>query len=360
MNLPCLHRGLNPVEVRCRVGVDLLYLLRCDDSLGDETIPKHFTRRGMRPDFFVQGRLRERGLVRLVVSVTTVADDIDQKILAEFRPVFDRQPHDVDARLRIVGVHVNDRDLEPLGEITGVPRRPGIDGIRRESDLIVDDDVKRSSRPKTGESREIERLGHNALAGESCVAVHTDGQHRRFVTLPISGEHLSRSGHSPEHWIHDFEMARIRNQYDLDFTAAGDLPLSRRAEVILHVTGLADRVGRGVLSFELLEDRRVRFAERVRQNIDASAVRHGKIDFTGAVRGRRFNRDIEHRNQDVAAFDREALVALIRATEEALESIYFRQPLKYRLLFFLTQWRVQTPAFDLLTEPFALLDSAEV
>src|SRR5207247_1100742 len=97
----------------------------------------------MRANFLVQRRLSERWLVRLVVSVTTIADDVDQEVLSEFRPVLDRQSDHVNARLRIVGVDVNDRNFESLCQIAGVACRPRIAWIRRESDLIVYDDVKR-------------------------------------------------------------------------------------------------------------------------------------------------------------------------------------------------------------------------
>ncbi len=164
-----------------------------------------------------------------------------------------------------------------------------------------------------------------------------DRKYRGFITLAVSGQNLPRSRNSLEHGIHDFEMARIRNQHDLDLVTARDLPLSSRAEMILHVAGLADRIRRRVLSLELLEDRRVRLAERVRQNVDASAMRHRQVDFTGAVGRGRFDRDIQHRNQDVAALDREALVALIGASEEPFEPVDVRESLKYRFLFFPTQ-----------------------
>src|SRR5688500_14707844 len=240
----------------------------------------------MRADFLVQGRLSERRLVRLVVSVTTVPHDVDQKILPEFRPVLDRQAHDVYARFRIVGVDVYYRDLEPLGEITGIPRGSRVDRIRRESNLIVDDDVKRSASPISRETRQVERLRHDSLSRKCRVAMDTDRQHRGFVALSTSGQHLSRSRNSRQDWIDYFEVARIRNQHDLDLTTACELLFTSRAEVILHVAGLADGIGRGVLSFELLEDRRVWFVESVRQNVDATSVRHREIDFTGAVGSR--------------------------------------------------------------------------
>ena len=179
---------------------------------------------------------------------------------------------------------MNDRNLEPFGEIAGVMCRARVDRIRGEADLIVDDDVERAARPETRKPGQVQGLGDHTFPRKGGVAVDTDWKHRGFVALSPSSKHLSRSGKSLEHRIHNLEMARIGNEHDLNLTAPGDLPLSARAEVILHVAGLTDGVGSGVFSLELLEDRRVRLAQRMRENVDASAVRHCQIDFTGAMR----------------------------------------------------------------------------
>ena len=174
MNLAGFHRRLDSVEIRRRLDVNLFDFFGGDDSFGDETIAPHFARRRMSANLFVQRRLGERWFVRLVVSVTTIAHDVDQEVLAEFRPVLNGQSNHLDARLRIVGVDVNDRNFESLREIAGVACRSRIDWIRRESDLIVHDDVQRSARSKAGEPRQIECLGHHPFPGESGITVHTD------------------------------------------------------------------------------------------------------------------------------------------------------------------------------------------
>ena len=122
MNLAGLHCRLNPVEIGRCLDVDLFDLFGGDDSFSDETIAPNFSRRWMRPYLFVQRRLSECWLVRLVVSVTTIAHDVDQEVLPEFRPVLDRQSDHLNARLRIVGVDVNDRNFESLCQIAGVAR----------------------------------------------------------------------------------------------------------------------------------------------------------------------------------------------------------------------------------------------
>ena len=180
--------------------------------------------------------------------------------------------------------------------------------------------------------------------------------------MPLSRQNLARSRDSLKHRIHNLEMTRIRNQHDVDFSAplSRHLPLSCRAEVIFHVTGFAHGIGGGVLPLELLEDRHVRFSQCVRENVDASAMRHRQVDFACALRRCRLDCDVEHRDQDVAAFDREALIALIRAAEESLETIHYSQSLEQRLLLFVAQWRAQPPAFDLFAKPLSLFDFAEV
>ena len=92
----------------------------------------------------VQRRLRERRLVAFVVAVPTVPHEIDEEILPELRAIRDAKSHRRDARLDVVRVHVDDRDLEALREIARVVCGPRVRRIGREADLVVDDDVQRA------------------------------------------------------------------------------------------------------------------------------------------------------------------------------------------------------------------------
>jgi hypothetical protein len=85
------------------------------------------------------------------VPVTAIADEVDEEILPELRAVRDAETDGRDARLEIVGVDVNDRDLEALREVARVARRAGLVRVGRKADLIVHDDVQRSADAVTGE-----------------------------------------------------------------------------------------------------------------------------------------------------------------------------------------------------------------
>src|SRR5687767_3238286 len=278
----------------------------------------------MRANFLVQRRLGERRLVRLVVSVPAIADDVDEKILAESRPILDPESHDLDARGRVVGVDVDDRNLEAFREIARVVRRARVARIGSEADLIVHDDVQRAAGAESGESGKVERLRYYAFTGESRVSVHADRNDERFIALRRRArEHLSRTSYALEHRIHDLQVARIRDEHDIHFAAVRKLSFSASAEVVFHVSGFALGVRGGMLALEFLEDRPIWLPERVRENVDTPTVRHGETDFARPVRRSCFDRDVEHGDEDVAALDRKALVSLIRAAEKSLQTVDF-------------------------------------
>src|SRR3954453_24158920 len=68
-------------------------------------------------------RLGVRGLVLLVVAVPPVADEVDDDVVAEAATVCERQPDRGERGLGIVGVDVDDRDVEALGEVARVTGR---------------------------------------------------------------------------------------------------------------------------------------------------------------------------------------------------------------------------------------------
>ena len=57
-------------------------------------------------------------------------------------------------------------------------------------------------------------------------------------------------------------------------------------------------------------------------------MRHADHDIAGARLGCTLDREVEHRDQHVHAFDREALLAEIRLVEELLERLDLGEPLE--------------------------------
>ena len=122
-------------------------------------------------DELVKQGLGETGIVLLVVAETPVANHVNHDVFVERLTEGERQAGHAHARLRIVAVDVEDRRLHHLGDICGIDRRSGGRRVGGESQLIVDDQVNRSTGLVAGERGHIEGFGHHPLAGERRIPV---------------------------------------------------------------------------------------------------------------------------------------------------------------------------------------------
>ncbi len=93
----------------------------------------------------------------------------------------------------------------------------------------------------------------------------------------------------------------------------------------------------------------------MREHIDAAAVRHADHDFARATRRGAVDRRVEHRHERIAALDREALVALVRAAQEALEAVDLREAAQQREFLLVPERAAHRAALDLFAEPEALV-----
>ena len=98
-------------------------------------------------DLLVHDRLREGGIVQLVVAVTAVADEIDEDVALELLPEADRETGGLHGGLGIVSVHVEDRGLDDLRDVARIAGEAVGVGGGGEGDLVVDDDVDRAPGP---------------------------------------------------------------------------------------------------------------------------------------------------------------------------------------------------------------------
>ena len=157
---------------------DLARVVGGDHVLGRQPLGVELADRRVLLDPLVHERLRVGGLVGLVVAEAPVADQVDQRVAVEGLAEGVRQADGRDAGLHVVGVHVDDRDVEALGEVGRVARRAALLGVGGEAELVVGDHVDRAAGRVARERLQVERLGHDALAREGGVAVDQHRQHR--------------------------------------------------------------------------------------------------------------------------------------------------------------------------------------
>ena len=108
------------------------------------------------------------------MAVPAVANHVDDDVFAERLPEVERELGDVDDRLRVFAVDVEDRHLDHLGDVGAITGRSALVGGGREADLVVHDDVDCSAGAIARQLGEVQGLGHQSLAGEGGIAVDQD------------------------------------------------------------------------------------------------------------------------------------------------------------------------------------------
>ncbi len=104
-----------------------------------------------------------------------------------------------------------------------------------EAEKIVDDDVDGAADGVAGEVGVVHGLGEDALSGECGVAV--DEERKIFFASAFAGAVLLGAGAADGDGIDGFEVAGVRDQVDVNFSAAARFVFAGRAHVILHVAG---------------------------------------------------------------------------------------------------------------------------
>src|SRR5688500_630013 len=115
-------------------------------------------------DLAIHHRLSETRFIALVMTVTTIADQVGDKILMERMAVSERGTGSLDTSLRIIGVDMNYRDLKPFCNVAGMQAAARFSLCSREPQLIVGDDMHRTARFVSGDTGEVKGFGDDTLS----------------------------------------------------------------------------------------------------------------------------------------------------------------------------------------------------
>ena len=275
----------------------------------------------MRGNLAIQIGARERGLVRLVMPVAAVADDVHDNVALELLAKLERQLRAETHGERVVAVHMKDRRLDHLRDVGAILRGARILGQCGESDLVVCDDVDGAADAVAGELRHVQHFRHDPLPCHRRVAVDQNGDHfaplHRVVAVP-----LARARHADHDGIHGFEMARVRTQAHVHvFVGRVGLARVHVAEVIFHIAVAIDGI-RHEVRVELAEHDAVRLPQKLHDDRKASAVRHAHRDFLHAEARAIFQHRIQRADERLAALDAEPFLPLVGdRVQEPLECL---------------------------------------
>ncbi len=330
------ERRLQPVVGRpqhvLHLGDEGLGLLVGENALVGELLLVQLANGWVSVDLLDHQRLGVRRLVLLVVTEAAVADEVDQHVLAEAAAVGERQPHRGDRRLRVVGVDVDDRHVEPLREVGRVAGRAALVGVGREADLVVRDQVEGAARRVAREVVQVEGLRDDALAGERRVAVQQDGERHRRVVRPVLRRAVGLLGARAtlDDGVHGLEVAGVRAPGATPTFPCGvvRVPWAARWYLTSPVppSGSAETAS---IVRSPSNSRRivlVRHPDRVREHVQPPAVRHADHELVRAVLGRQLDRLVEHRDHHVETLERELLLPEEALAEEALHPLHLAEP----------------------------------
>ena len=122
-----------------------------------------------------------------------------------------------------------------------------------------------------------------------------------------------------DHRVDRLEVAGVRRQRQVDHVLVGRDVVGREAEVVLDVAVAAD--GLGLVPLEFAEEHAVRLVQDVGQHVEPAPVRHPQHDLADPELRRPLDDRVQERDQHLAPFEREPLLADVVRVEERLEEL---------------------------------------
>ena len=328
-----------------------------DHAFADKFCAIELADRRVGSDCSVHQRLGETRLVAFIVAEAAVAPHVDDDVAIELLTKLDRQLAAEGHRFRVVAVDVEDRRLNRLGDVRGIGR--GARELRRggEADLIIDHEMERSAGAVAGKTREAETLGDNPLARKRRVTVKQDREDPVAFAVPL--DRLHGAGLAQHDRIDRLEVGWVGKQGQMDLEPV-ELPVRRGAKVIFDVARAAD-VGRvGGATGEFVEDRPVRLAHDVGEDVQPTAMSHSDGDLLDPQLAAIFDHAFERGDHRFAAIQAKALGADIFAGEEFFPLFAVDDLFEDRLLALGGEVGPLVGAFHSLLEEAPLLEVVDV
>ncbi len=185
------------------------------------------------------------------MAVLSVTVDVDNDVFTEFLPVSKRKLGYHRNCQRIVSINVEDGSLHDLGNVRAIETGARVGWIRRESNLVIDHYVNRSSCPVAWKFGKIEDFRDHSLTCHCRISMDKNGKYP--LAVAISAQTLASSGFPLDHSVDGLEVAGVRRKMDHHLLSAGSGSNRFVAQVVLYVATAMGSIGNEVFR-KLTED----------------------------------------------------------------------------------------------------------
>ena len=247
-------------------------------------------------DCFIHHRLRHHRLIGFIVSIATIADEINDHIGVKHHSIGMGQLCDQNHCFGIISVDMEDRRLHHLGDFSAIHRGPGIQLVTGgKSNLIVDNHVNCSTDFETAGVRHIQSLHDHTLPCESSITMNKNWRNL-FLGIVVAAV-LTGAYRTLNDRINDLEVGWIEGKRNMHNATRG-IDIGRESLVVFDITVFLRPIAAGCqISFKLTKHFRRRLAENVHQHVKPAAMRHTDHHFLATGIARQLHQFIQHRNQ---------------------------------------------------------------
>mmetsp|Transcript_58047 Transcript_58047/g.66891 ORF Transcript_58047/g.66891 Transcript_58047/m.66891 type:complete len:302 (-) Transcript_58047:713-1618(-) len=272
----------------------------------------------MRLDLLIHQRLGHACIVVLVVSVAAVAHKVDDNRLLELGAEVGCKLKHTNHILGTVTVHVEHRALERAAKIGAVCGASGAFGVRRETNLIVDDNVNRTTSVIVVDLRDTHRLIDDTLAREGSITVQLNGQHLLLALSAILK--LGSLGLALNKRVHCLQVGWVGQHFNADVFAITRFPHTLVSQMVLDVRlHLEGSELLGLDASELLQNHLKWLSASVVQHTQAAAMGHSKKHLLHTALRNAIQEGADSGHQDLTTVESEALLIAVFASEVVFE-----------------------------------------
>jgi len=310
--LRVLERRLKVIPNPLLVLVDIIL---SEASLFNKLLGVNLKNIALVGNLLVHQGLGERRLVSLVVTVLSVADNINDDVTLEGRSPFSSKVEDEVHGLHIVRVNMEDGGINRLGDIGGVGGRSRESGVGGETNLVVDNNVNGTTSAISREVQEAKGLKDNTLTSKGSVTMEKDTHGLVTLSFVILVK-LNSTGLTEDNRVLSFKMGGVGNKRKVNLLTRRSRSLVVGTKMVLNIT-TAEIEGSGTA--ELRENTLVGLSDNVGKHVESTSVGHTNDNILNTSLNGSINESLHGRNSSLGTLKTKTLVVRELSGKEGLK-----------------------------------------